>query len=173
MLFLAVLAVAASTVLTACGEEDEVAETPAPSRVATLEDLVGPWQGTPLALDAAWRNRIVTTCRGEMGVPPSDGGIVDARGGGVATVRLTGPTFFAHCDALRITPEGRVEGAGGGSGGNEAGAPPLPPLHIGIREEAFVAGGRLTDTGWSVTGRVSAEVARVEVTTDLYPPITA
>jgi hypothetical protein len=169
---LGLLALFASSVLTACGAEEDPPVGPTPAPVATLQDLVAPWQATPFALDAAWRNTIVTTCWAEMGVPPSKDGIVDVRGAGVATVRLTGPTFGAKCDALRITPEGHVTGAGSGSG-NEAGPPPVAPLHLGIREEATIGGGGLTVTGWSVTGRVSAEVGRVEVSTDLYPSITA
>jgi hypothetical protein len=173
MRLLGVLALVGTIVVTACGEEDVVPVRPAPSKVATLQDLLAPWQATPFALDPAWRNTIEAACRRDLQEPRGAGGIVDARGGGVATVRFTG-RVRAKCDALRVTPEGKVEGAGGGGGGGSDVAPPERPVHIGsFIEEGFVAGAQLTITGWSVTGQVSADVARVEVVTALYPPITA
>src|SRR5688572_22156916 len=110
MRLLGMLALVGTIVLTGCGRQDVIPVSPAPQRAATLQDLIGPWQPTPFGLDSAWRTTIESTCRREVEAPRAEGGIVDARGGGVATVRLTG-AVVAKCDALYVTPEGRVEGA--------------------------------------------------------------
>ena len=170
---LGAIALVGAIVLAACGEaEDAVPIPPAPGPVATLADLVGPWQPTPFALDGAWRNTIETTCRREVETPGAARGVIDARGGGVATVRMTGRAA-AKCDALRITAAGQIEGAGGGMGGGPEGAPPAQPGRIGVIEEAFIFGGSLTITGWSLTAPVGVGIARVEVESETPRPITA
>jgi len=169
---LAAFAVLAAIVATACGDVDAITpDASAPERVATLRHLIGAWQPEPFVLDAVWRSSIVAACRRDLQVAGGVVAVIDARGGGVATVRLTGQQA-AKCDALRITPAGRVEGAGSGSGGTER-IDEAPPESILAVEEATVGGGALTVTGWSVTGRVGEGVASVEVVTERYPRITA
>jgi hypothetical protein len=105
-----------------------------------VQDLLGPWQATPFAMDPALRIAVEDACRRDVQEPRAGRGIVDARGRGVATVRLTGPVV-AKCDALIITPEGEVEGAGGGTGGFKDPAAPQDGVHIGFIEGGLIMGG--------------------------------
>ena len=98
---------------------------------------------------------------------------MDARGASVVTVRMSGPSQ-GSCDALHISRNGAVAGAGGGwtADGVEVLRPPEPTA-LSDFEVQPVGGGELAVQGWSVYGRVGAAIASVVVETAGQPLILA
>ena len=163
--------VAAMLAVLACGGDGEVINQPV--RVATLAELTGPWRATPLILDPALRARAADVCRREIELP---GGVVpavmDARGEGVVTVRMTG-AIEASCDALEIPADGGVMGAGGGWHQNPERLPAVPDTELTQLTRGRIDGGGLTVKGWSVHGRAGAAIAVVQLTLAGGPVVTA
>lgn len=162
----------ATLLVIGCGDAPEPAFVPA--RPATIAELVGPWRATPLLLDAAMWGRVEQTCRRDIEMPP--GGVVavvDARGAGVVTVRMTGD-HAGSCDSLAITADGRVAGAGSGwrADGPERFAV-LGAAELAGIETAMVGGGILQASGWSVYGRSGASIASVVVEPRNHPAVIA
>jgi hypothetical protein len=159
-------------VLVAC--ETETIEAPFEPPMATPQELVGPWRQFPLRLDPLVWAQIEEACRKDMLLAPgSRAVIIDARGAGVATVRMTG-AMVGHCNALQITPRGDVVGAGGGySGPGPERLEPLAPADLGPLEIQDVGGGNLTVTGWSAHGRAGDAIATVFVEPRGGPPVQA
>ena len=155
------LLLAAAMLVGACGSDGEVIDRPA--RFAALAELTGPWRPTPFRLDPVIRERVAETCRRDIEVPGSVPAVMDARGAGVVTVRMTGARAGA-CDALEITLAGGVASAGGGWG--QAGPERLPLRDDGTLEQiqrGQIGGGNLDVQGWSVYGTAGLAIARVEV----------
>src|SRR6185295_1473781 len=99
-------------VIAACADD---APVPIEPRPATLAELTGPWRAAPLSLDPVMWSTIEVTCRRDIEFPAGAHALhIEVRGGGVAIVRMTGAQS-GTCDALEITPDGRVNGAGGGT----------------------------------------------------------
>jgi hypothetical protein len=164
---------ALSLVASACGE-DAPGQVAVPARPATLAELTGPWRPTPLLLDPLLRARVEDLCRRDMERRPgSRAAIMDARGASVVTVRMSGPGA-GSCDALEVSRNGAVAGAGGGwtQDGVEILAP-LDAMDLGDFEVQMVGGGELKVRGWSVYGRVGAAIASVVVETAGQPLILA
>ena len=160
----------------ACGDASDVSDASDASEggtglalpqigVAGLADLTGPWRAQPLRLDEALARRIAETCSHDMEGPPFvPAQIIDVRGAGVASVRLSGPTTTIGCDALQITRDGDIVGAGGGWRGNQPEAlPAIGPTQIVVDQRGTIGGGSLTVEGWSVIGRVGDGIASVTV----------
>ena len=142
----------------ACGGEDTpFALGQAP---ASLQQLTGPWQRQPFALEPSLRGAIERTCRTDMDRGPgSVAALVDVRGGAVAVVRMVGQGA-GMCDALEITAAGQITGAGGGWVGN--GVEQLAPIEATELAEAQVGsigGGGLKVQGWSVIGRAGPGIS--------------
>jgi hypothetical protein len=98
--------------------------------------------------------------------PNSVVGVIDARGMGFASVRMTGPGA-GTCDAIVITPEGDVMPWGGGSrqDGVEVVAP-LAPTGLGPVEVTGSSGGEFLPAGQGmvlVSGRAGPGIAAVHV----------
>jgi hypothetical protein len=162
----------AASIVTACGESAPDPVGPPVARIATLAELRGAWQAAPFALDPQILGRVEQACRRDMEVPA--GGrlaIVDVRGAAVVTVRITG--VMASCDALEITADGQVTGAGSGSSGGAERLAPLGPAELVGVERTIVGGGDLKVEGWSVHGRVGGAIAAVEVVPRNGAPVIA
>jgi hypothetical protein len=169
---------------TACGDDAAPATSDtegvrgpilAPVVAASLAELLGPWRAEPLGLDPAMAGRIVDRCARDMegppGVPPQ---FIDVRGAGVAMARLSGPNTAIGCDALQITANGGVEGAGGGWRSGEAEQlPGLGVTEIAAIQRSTVGGGHLEVQGWSVHGRVGNGIASVTVEPAGHPVVVA
>ena len=144
---------------------------PAPASIA---QLTGPWQPQPYMLDPILRGRLEQTCRTDMERGPgSVAGVVDVRGERVAVVRMVGQSAGA-CDALEITQDGRVTGAGGGwrvDGAEQLAA--LPLAELADIQFGQVGGGELKVEGWSVMGRAGPQIASVVVEPAGVPQILA
>ena len=138
----------------ACGGEDTpFAVGPAP---ASLQQLTGPWQRQPFALEPSLRGAIERTCRTDMDRGPgSVAALVDVRGGAVAVVRMVGQGA-GMCDALEITAAGTINGAGGGWVGN--GVEQLAP--IGATELAEAQVGSVGGGDLKVAGMVGDRPCR-------------
>jgi hypothetical protein len=68
------------------------------------------------------------------------------------------------CDSLQITPDGQVNGAGGGA--RIDGVERLPAIGISdlaVQDTTTVGGGDLQVEGWSVSGRFGAGIVAVTV----------
>lgn len=162
----------------ACGEAgpDPSADVaPAgPILAAGLADLTGPWRASPLRLDPVLRANVEHACRRDIEFPAgSTAAIMDARGAGVVTVRVTGQNP-GSCDALEITATGDVVGAGGGwRGGDPEVVARIPPDKLGGIERGTVAGGSLKVEGWSVYGRAGDGIASVVVQPVNHPAVQA
>jgi hypothetical protein len=154
---------AALLLAAACADADVVDE-PNTQGPAPLAALVGPWSATPFVLDPQVGNVAAQVCRRDIEL--GDGAVaavVDARGAGVITLRMTGARP-GGCNALQILPSGQIVGAGGGWGGG--GAERLAPLvgvDLGSIERQTVNGGDLKVEGWSVYGRAGPGIATVVV----------
>jgi hypothetical protein len=119
--------------------------------------------------------RIAEACARDMesprGVPSR---IIDVRGAGVAIVRLSGPTSAIGCDALQITGNGDVQGAGGGWRSDQAeDLPGIGQTELAAIERSTVEGGDLKVAGWSVLGRAGPGIAAVTVEPDGHPVVVA
>jgi hypothetical protein len=98
-------------------------------------------------------------------LPGSVAAVMDARGEGVVTVRMTGVSS-GSCDALQVTIGGEVMGAGGGStegGGGLEQLAPIGQFELAMLERSEVGGGSLSATGLSLRGRAGAGIASVVV----------
>lgn len=165
-------------VVAACGSDPPTGSDDGPLpvvQVATINDLVGPWRAQPLHADPAMADRIADTCshdmEGPLNVPAQ---VIDVRGGGVAIVRLAGPTTTIGCDALRITAAGQIEGAGGGFRGDQAEQlPTIGNVELDQIERSTVEGGSLTITGYSVKGRAGPGIASVTIEPEGGQVVTA
>jgi hypothetical protein len=145
-----------------CGGGGEVIYPPV--RLATLPELIGPWRPTPLVLDPALRTRVADVCRRDIELPPGTvPAILDARGEGVVTVRMTGATE-GSCDAVEITAQGDVAGAGGGWNMKRDERPAVADTELTDVRRGHIAGGSLGVEGWSVNGQAGASIAVVQVT---------
>jgi hypothetical protein len=169
------LAILATGVLlaAACGGEN-AADGILPQAPATIAQLIGPWQPQPFVLDPAMRNRVEQTCRRDMERGPgSVAALVDVRGRGVAVVRMVGQGA-GTCDALEITADGQITGAGGGwtAGGVEQLAP-VEATELAEAQVGSVGGGNLKVQGWSVIGRAGPGIASVEIEPVGVPAILA
>jgi len=154
--------VAALLVVVACGSDGEVINPPV--RLATLAELTGPWRAIPLILDPALRARVADVCRREIELPPGAvPAVMDARGEGAVTVRMTG-AMEGSCDALEIPADGGVMGAGGGWTRNADRAPAALDNELSGLTPGTIGGGGLTVEGWSVSGHAGAAIAVVQVT---------
>jgi hypothetical protein len=153
------IALAAVVALAGCGEG--TTDTGPIRRPATLADLAGPWQAAPFLLDPGLRERVIQACRREIEMRPGGvAAVVDARGGRVATVRMTGASAGA-CSALEITASGDIVGAGGGWSGGAEVLRAAGDSELVVVETATVEGGNLTGQGWSVTGRIGRNIVSV------------
>jgi hypothetical protein len=157
-----------------CGEVEDTIEQPRLLPPATIADLVGPWRASPLGLDAAMRAQIEQVCRRDIEFPAgSFAAIIDVRGAGVATVRMTGRQF-GSCDALHIAANGAVNGAGGGTRAERGEQlAPLAPTEIAGLEQQRVEGGELRISGSSVYGRIGPDVVAVTVVPRGQPAVIA
>ena len=162
--------VLASAVLAAACGGDAPMFAPA---LATLDDMRGPWRPVPLVLDQPMRNRVADTCRQDMQRKPTSlVGVIDARGSSVAVVRMVGDSAGA-CNALEITADAGVTGAGGGWSAEREQLALLPGDAILDVEVSQVGGGELKAEGVSVMGRAGQGIASVVVETPGQPPILA
>ena len=163
---LSAIAIGIGFVAAACGEE--ASPTPIPVPVATTIEMLGPWRPTPLNLAQAMRDRIGEACRTTVDAPLGTiAAVVDARGGGVATVRLTGAKAGA-CEAMLITADGDAGLVGRGGWGDAEHAAPRPGQLGGITRGKVIGGtfkgNDPPDTiGWSVTGRAGAGIELVTI----------
>jgi hypothetical protein len=148
--------------LAACGEE--VIQPPVAPPPATLAELTGPWRPTPLGLDPLLWARAEEACRKDMEMAPGTKAIIiDVRGAGVATLRMTGATR-GSCNTLQLLPDGTFTGAGGGwNGPSGERLGPRPGADLGEVEQQAVGGGDLKVTGWSIYGTAGDEIASVVV----------
>ena len=158
-------------VVAACADEPEVPIGPVP---ATLAELTGPWRAAPLSLDPVMWSTIEGVCRRDIEFPAGAHALhIEVRGGGVAIVRMTGAQS-GGCDALQITPDGRVNGAGGGQRSEASELWVVPPGNLlGPIQQQTVEGGDLKLTGWSVSGPVGAGIQTVIVQPLGQPQIVA
>ena len=158
--------------LVGCGED--AAEPPVAPPPASLAELVGPWRTQPLRLDEGTWSQIEAVCRRDIEFPAGTHALlIDVRGAGVATVRMTGAQSGV-CDALAVTPDGAVAGAGGGSRNEAPEAFKIPPgTTLGPIEYGNVGGGDLKINGWSVRGPAGAGIATVIVEPIGQPRIVA
>ena len=160
---LAVIAVLAIAGLVAACADDN-AEVPIVRPPATLAELTGPWQAAPLTLDPVMWGTIEGACRRDIEFPAGAQALhIDVRGGAVAIVRMTGAQS-GTCYALQITPDGRVNGAGGGMRSDAPEHWVIPAgTTLGPVEQQTVEGGDLKVTGRSVHGPVGAGIQSVIV----------
>jgi hypothetical protein len=165
---LAILAVTA-LVVAACGEPADVPVVA--TRPATIAELRGPWQATPVVLDPATRGRIEEACRREMEMPPGRAAVlIDARGAAVVTVRMDG----GSCNALELAEDGQILGAGGGFRATEPeGLQRLQGSRFAELEKETVNGGGLLVEGWAVRGRFGADIVSVVIAPANRPVVIA
>ena len=158
-------------VIAACADD---APVPIEPRPATLAELTGPWRAAPLSLDPVMWSTIEVTCRRDIEFPAGAHALhIEVRGGGVAIVRMTGAQS-GTCDALEITPDGRVNGAGGGTRSEASEHWLVPPgTTLGPVEQQTVEGGSLKVSGRSVSGPVGAGIQTVIVQPLGRPQIVA
>jgi hypothetical protein len=130
-----------AAIAAACGEE--ATEVPEQPRPASIAELTGPWRPQPFTLDPVLRERIAEACRR----PPMRRGpgsvlaVIDARGGGLVTVRMTG-VDAGECSGIAISPDGELIPAGGGSVFDQVEvAPKLRDFQLGPLEVSGGAGG--------------------------------
>jgi len=166
----AVLAIAG--LVAACADDN--ADVPIGRPPATLAELTGAWQATPLRLDPLMWGTIENACRRDIEFPAGAHALhVDVRGGGVAIVRMTGAQS-GTCYALQITATGQVNGAGPGARSEAAEHWVIPAgTTLGPIEQQSVEGGDLKVTGRSVQGPVGAGIQTVIVQPLGQPQIAA
>ena len=171
------LAILATGVLlaAACGGEGApVAGGFVPQAPAAIAQLIGPWQPQPFVLDQALRSRVEDMCRRDMERGPENAAaLVDVRGASVAVVRMVGKGA-GMCDALEITGDGQITGAGGGwTAGDVEQLPPIGATELADAQVGSVGGGNLKVQGWSVIGRAGRGIASVEIEPAGAPAILA
>jgi hypothetical protein len=156
-----VLAIMIVLAAVACGSDGEVDNEPV--RFATPAELTGPWRTTPLILDPALRARVAEACRRGIELPAEAvPAVIDARGGRVVTVRMTGATE-GSCDALEIGESADVVETGGGWNGPAQRLPAAPDTELSHLVRAIIARRNLPVEGWSVNGQAGAAIALVQV----------
>jgi hypothetical protein len=161
-------------VLAGCGDETTLFPDP-PDRPATLAELTGPWRAHPLQLDPAMRGRVEQVCSTFVQRPP--GGVpavIDARGGGFVTVRMT-DVWRGSCDGIAISVDGQVTAVGSGSftDAHEE-LPALDAAELGPLEVSASGGGPGMVGGYVVVyGRAGAAIATVEVEPLRHPKLLA
>jgi hypothetical protein len=166
----AVLAIAG--LVAACADDN--ADVPIGRPPATLAELTGAWQAAPLRLDPLMWGTIENACRRDIEFPAGAHALhIDARGGGVAIVRMTGAQS-GTCYALQITATGQVNGAGPGARSEAAEHWVIPAgTTLGPVEQQTVEGGDLKVTGRSVQGPAGAGIQTVIVQPLGQPQIAA
>jgi hypothetical protein len=156
-----VLAIVIVLAVVACGSDGEVNNEPV--RFATPAELTGPWRTTPLILDPALRARVAEACRRGIELPAEAvPAVIDARGGRVVTVRMTGATE-GSCDALEIGESADVVETGGGWNGPAQRLLAVPDTELSHLVRAILARRNLPVEGWSVNGQAGAAIALVQV----------
>jgi hypothetical protein len=154
------LAAACALAVAGCG-------TFAVERVATLDDIRGPWRPAPLAMDNATIAAAEDACRDARKVGGPDMApldqlvVVDARGSGRLTLLYAGAgRSFMQCE-LRVDARGELSTVGGWSQ-NQAG----PDLLLAQDDVTIVqSGGVLGDAGLAsyASGRIGPAVAGVQL----------
>ncbi len=146
---------------------------PAAPAVATLEQLLGPWQPTPLTPGATLIAAADAACRA-FTRPQGPLVLADARGGGVVQVFYVGANGDAsECNQMRISPTGSVDAHSGGGTSRGEPFPAIDPLGLEV-----VGGGSSTVANGepisaATFGRAGAGIARVQVEVAGQPPIVA
>ncbi len=165
--------VAMAAAVAACGEETMQVPVPRPASIAELN---GPWRPQPFTLDPLLRDRIADACRRDMGRQPgSELAVIDARGGGLVTVRMTGASA-GECSGIAISPDGQlIPGGGGGVMDGLEVLPRLKDFELGPLEVSGGAGGDLLPVEGliNVFGRAGAGIATVEVEPASGPSLIA
>ena len=158
--------------LVGCGEE--TVEPPLAPPPATLAELTGPWRPTPLSLTPQLWALAQEACRKDMEMAPGTAAvIIDARGAGVVTLRMTGATR-GSCNSLQLLPNGQFTGAGGGwNGPSGEHLGPRTGAKLGSSEQQAVGGGDLKVSGWSIYGTAGDEIATVVVEPAGHEPVQA
>jgi hypothetical protein len=157
-----------------CGGEapsDAAAPLLQAGRVASLADLVGPWQREPFVIDGNVRAAADRACRADPEFPPGVQLVgVDARGGGRLMTIFAGPGgATADCTYLEVARDGSVTGSLSGRG--TSAFAPLEPGHLSPH-----GGGGFSDGGVAVQyvmGRVGVGTERVVVAVEAIGPVTA
>jgi len=169
--------IAIALLVAACGGEAP-SDTAAPDlralgRLATLADLVGPWQREPFIVDGNVRAAAERACRADPGFPPGLQLVgIDARGAGRLITAFAGPGgATAECSYTKIAPDGSITGSLSSSSTSEWA--PLAPGHL-----APNGGGGFSDEGdvatvQYVTGRVGAGTDRVVLEVEDVGLVTA
>lgn len=107
---LALVALAATLLVTACGEGE--------IQPPVIHDLSEPWQAAPILLDGAVYTAIEAACRQSGAAQGAALAVIDARGADTAIVVLVGPNSRGECFVDReagtfgVTSAGAAEGDG-------------------------------------------------------------
>ena len=171
-------ALAIVLLVAACGPsasgspEDAAAPDLRAGHVATLADLIGPWQRQPFIIDGNVRAAAERVCRADQEFPPGvQPVLVDARGAGRLMTVFAGPGGYAECVYVEVAADGSVTGSLSGSGASRFAA--LAPGQL----ESAGGGGFSDEAGTTavqyVTGRVGAGAARVVVQVADVGPVAA
>jgi hypothetical protein len=126
-----------------------------------------------LLLDSAFVGRLVEVCAETLQIAPGRVAIADARGLGVATLRMTGKGV-GGCNMIEITETGEVLGSG--AGWSQEAPETIVPLRgnaLGGFETQTVEGHGLQGTGWSIYGRAGDAIAAVQVVPAGRDPVSA
>ena len=156
-----------------CGGEspsDAAAPDLRAGRLATLADLVGPWQREPFIIDGNVRAAADRACRADTEFPPGVQLVgIDARGAGRLITIYAGPGGAADCTYIEVAPDGSVTGSL-----SSRGTSMFAPLAPGQLEP--YGGGSFTDGNIAVQyvmGRVGAGVGRVVLDVEDIGLVTA
>jgi hypothetical protein len=166
--------IAVVLLVAACGSEapsGAAAPDLRAGRLATLADLVGPWQREPFVIDANVRAAADRACRTDPEFPPGVQLVgIDARGGGRLITYFAGPGgAMAECVYTKVARDGSVTGSLSGKG-TQVWAP-LEPGRLSPN-----GGGGWTDGDVAiqyVMGRVGAGGGRVVIDVEGVGPVTA
>ena len=138
--------------------------------MATLADLVGPWQRQPFTIDENVRAAADRACRADVGFPPGvQLVLIDARGAGRLMTLFAGPGGHADCLYTEVAADGSVTGSLSGNGSGT-----LAPLAPGQLEN--YGGGGFSNEATAiqyVMGRVGAGAERVVLQVADVGPVTA
>jgi hypothetical protein len=167
-------AIAIVLLVAACGggaPSDTAAPDLGAGRLATLADLVGPWQREPFIIDAQVRAAADRACRADSEFPPGVQLVgIDARGGGRLITAYAGPGgATADCIYIEVARDGSITGSLSSRGTSEFA--PLAPGQL-----AAQGSGGFSDDDVAVQyvlGRVGAGTARVVLDVEHVGPVTA
>jgi len=139
--------------------------------VATLAELVGPWQRQPFIIDANVRAEADRACRADQDFPPGvQLVLIDARGEGRLMTVFSGPGAYAECAYLHVS-------AGGSVGGSLSSTGSGTPAPLAGQLAPSGGGGFSDEAGTAaiqyVMGRVGAGVERVVLQVADVGPIAA